>query len=164
MDDTAFAGRLTAFLQERRIPTVFLKIDDIRHTFSHERARSEITDVLKSDLELAQQYSYICRVLTAQQFTVVISASKIYPTVTEWNRANLPSYFEIHLESSTNSGNNKGTKYDIDRYKTEPPFKTSELEPTVKAQGDVDWIVDLSPNVEPQQLNKLFERLLKTSS
>lgn len=164
MDNTAFAGRLTAFLQEREIPTVFLKLDDIRQTFSHDRARSELTDVLKSDLELAQQYGYTCRVLTAQQLTVVISASKIYPTVTEWNRANLPSYFEIHLESSTASGNNKGAKYDVNRYKTELLFETSELEPTVKAQGDVDWIVDLSPNVDPQQLNKLFERLLNTSS
>lgn len=51
-------------------------------------------------LKLALTYSRLCRLAANQGHTVVCSTISLFHEVHEWNRANLPGYFEVFLDLS----------------------------------------------------------------
>ena len=46
----------------------------------------------------AMQYSNLCRLITQQGIIVVIATISLFREIHEWNRANLPGYFEVYLK------------------------------------------------------------------
>ncbi len=49
-------------------------------------------------LKLALTYARLCRLAAAQGQTVICSTISLFHEVHEWNRANLPGYFEVFLD------------------------------------------------------------------
>lgn len=49
-------------------------------------------------IALARRYSALSRVLAAQGFTVVVATISLFREVHQWNRKNLPNYFEVYLK------------------------------------------------------------------
>jgi adenylylsulfate kinase len=44
------------------------------------------------------KYARLCRVIAAQGLTVVIATISLFGEVHDWNRKNLPGYFEVYLK------------------------------------------------------------------
>lgn len=49
-------------------------------------------------LELAMQYAKLCRLISSQGTTVICSTISMFREVHEWNRKNIPGYFEVYLK------------------------------------------------------------------
>lgn len=49
-------------------------------------------------LENAFRLARMCKLLASQGINVVCSTMSLHPEVWEWNRANIPGYFEVYLK------------------------------------------------------------------
>ena len=49
-------------------------------------------------LALSKQYSNLCKLIASQGVIVVIATISLFHDIHEWNRKNLPDYFEVYLK------------------------------------------------------------------
>ena len=49
---------------------------------------------------LAESYGRLCALLAGQGITVVCCTISMFHSVREWNRANIPGYYEVYIEAS----------------------------------------------------------------
>ena len=49
-------------------------------------------------LALAMSYARLCNLLSSQGLTVIISTISMFDEIYNWNRKNLPNYFEVYLK------------------------------------------------------------------
>ena len=94
---TTVAKELNLRLQERGLQPVLLDGDVLRSLFKNTEVISE-TYNREARLKLALKYVHICKILSAQGFTVVIATVSMFREVYAWNRANFPNYFEVYLK------------------------------------------------------------------
>lgn len=50
--------------------------------------------------KLAESYGRLCALLAGQGVTVVCCTISMFRSVREWNRANIPGYYEVYIEAS----------------------------------------------------------------
>lgn len=89
---TTLATAFTEYLRSQSVPVVMLDGDALREalgaTANHTR---------ESRLDLAYQYARLARMLAHQQITVVVGTVALFKEIHQWNRENLPGYFEVYL-------------------------------------------------------------------
>ena len=76
---------------------IFLDGDELREVFGA-TSHNEKNHGREGRINLALQYSRLCGVLASQGFTVVIATISLFREVHDWNRRNLPGYFEVYLK------------------------------------------------------------------
>ena len=94
---TTLALELVKRLRSEGFPVIFLDGDELREVFGA-ASFNEKNHGREGRLALAMQYAHLCRVLAGQGFTVVIATISLFREVHQWNRQNLPGYFEIYLK------------------------------------------------------------------
>ena len=94
---STLASHLVELLRARGETVVFLDGDELREVFGATVASVE-NHGREARLALAMQYAKLCRVLSSQGLTVVIATISLFREIHEWNRANLPGYFEVYLQ------------------------------------------------------------------
>ena len=70
--------------------------DELREVFGSIEQKSQ-NHGREGRLALSRKYSSMCRLLATQGLTVVISTISLFHEIHQWNRANLPGYFEVYL-------------------------------------------------------------------
>ena len=87
-------GRLWyADLQQQGVPAVFLDGDELRQVFGDDLGFTE-SDRRKSAMRNAR----LCALLARQGLTVVCCTISMFDAVRDWNRANIPGYFEVYVK------------------------------------------------------------------
>lgn len=71
--------------------------DEMREVFGNVKENSA-NHGRTARLELAMQYAKLCRLLAPQGTTVICSTISMFHEVHEWNRKNIPGYFEVFLK------------------------------------------------------------------
>ncbi len=94
---TTLALELVKRLRLEGFPVIFLDGDELREVFGAV-SFNEKNHGREGRLALAMQYAHLCRVLAGQGFSVVIATISLFREVHQWNRQNLPGYFEIYLK------------------------------------------------------------------
>jgi len=82
-------------LKKRGVPAVFLDGDELRQVFGDDLGFTE-TDRRKSAMRNAR----LCALLAKQGFTVVCCTISMFDSVRDWNRENIPGYFEVYIKAS----------------------------------------------------------------
>lgn len=94
---STLAHTLVQQLRKVEPRTILLDGDELREVLAASSHNG--SDHSRSQrVELAMRYSRLCRLLTSQQFTVVIATISMFQEVQGWNRENLPGYVEIYLK------------------------------------------------------------------
>ena len=109
---------------------IHLDGDKLREIFGVvERIPKTMTAIRAS--RLAMKYSKLTNVLCYQGFTVVVSTISMFNEIYDWNRTNLPNYFEVYL------------KIPLDELRRRDP-KTSIINMTegIKNVAGLDLLVD----------------------
>ena len=90
---TALNQRLSTY----GLTPILLDGDDLRKIFSCE---SGVIGSYSRDerIKLSKKYSLLCRNLSLQGYTIIIATISMYYEIYNWNRINLPNYFEIYLD------------------------------------------------------------------
>jgi len=94
---STLAAELTNRLRVSGVPVIMLVGDELRAVFGAVAANVE-NHGREGRLELAMQYSHLCRVIANQGPTVVIATISLFKEVHAWNRENLSGYFEVYLK------------------------------------------------------------------
>ena len=94
---STLANHLVELLRARGETVFFLDGDELRDVFGATVASAE-NHGREARLALAMQYAKLCQVLSSQGLTVVIATISLFREIHEWNRANLPGYFEVYLQ------------------------------------------------------------------
>lgn len=89
--------------------------------------------------KIASIYSGFCKLIADQGATVVCSTISMYHEVREWNRQNLPNYYEIFLDIPENIRRNRDPK---NLYKDNTIGKVENL-----AGVDFDVELPLNPHI-----------------
>ncbi len=89
---TTIARMLEARLAAAGVKAIALDGDVMRAVLGRERAFAR-----EERLELAWIYARLCRALACQGFPVICATISMFHDVRAWNRANLPSYYEVYL-------------------------------------------------------------------
>ena len=76
---------------------IHLDGDKLREIFGVVERNSQNYD-RNARLGLAMKYSKLTNVLCSQGFTVVVSTISMFNEIYDWNRTNLPNYFEVYLK------------------------------------------------------------------
>ena len=74
-------------------PTVILDGDELRRAINNDLGYSQ-EDRLKGAMRNAR----LCALLSKQNITVVCCTISMFDEVREWNRANIPNYFEVYIK------------------------------------------------------------------
>jgi len=92
---TTVATELYKILKQEKHNVVFLDGDKLREIFGVKAAYSP-----EERLNLALQYSRLCKFLTEQNIDVVCSTISMFSECHQWNETNIPHYREIYLKVS----------------------------------------------------------------
>jgi adenylylsulfate kinase len=94
---TTIGKEVASKLREKEKSVVYLDGDDLRAVFNLDHSQ-ERNHKKGSRLALSKQYSNLCLALSKQELIVVIATISMFKEVHEWNRKNLPNYFEVYLK------------------------------------------------------------------
>lgn len=94
---TTVARQVVEHLRTQKKNVIFLDGDELREVFGA-TSHNEKNHGREGRINLALQYSRLCGVLAYQGFTVVIATISLFREVHDWNRRNLPGYFEVYLK------------------------------------------------------------------
>ena len=91
---TTLAKSIEKELRKKFDNIVHLDGDEIRKVFNDNSYTSS------SRKKLAYCYSKLCKVLSDQGLTVIMSTISMFDEVREWNRKNNKKYFEVYIKST----------------------------------------------------------------
>jgi cytidine diphosphoramidate kinase len=94
---TTVAEALARCFEKHGLMPILLDGDILRNLFNNTDG-SKKTYALEERIKLSYQYSLLCKILSSQGFTVIISTISMYDEIYAWNRKNLPNYSEIYLQ------------------------------------------------------------------
>lgn len=93
-------------------------------------------------LTLAMQYAHLCRVIASQGLTVVIATISLFREVHDWNRANLPGYFEVYLQVPLDELRRRDPKGIYRRFDAGELANVAGLDLPIDEPKAADWVVE----------------------
>lgn len=118
--------------------------DELRELFGAVAA-NEQNHGREGRLALAMQYANLCRLLSAQELTVVIATISLFKEVHTWNRANLPGYFEVYLKVPVEELRRRDPKGIYRRFDAGELTHVAGLDLPIDEPEAADWIVEFDP-------------------
>jgi adenylylsulfate kinase-like enzyme len=94
---TTLATNLVKSMRNAGESIIFLDGDILREVFGHAEINQD-SHTRENRLKLAMRYSSLCQIIAKQGINVVIATISLFHEVHQWNRENLPNYFEIYLK------------------------------------------------------------------
>lgn len=130
---------------------ILLDGDDLREIFGAVAAGPE-NHGRQARLALALQYGRLCRALALQNFTVIIATISLFREVHQWNRSNLPNYFEVYLKVPLDELRRRDPKGIYRRFDGGHLANVAGLDLAVDEPAAPDWIVGFAPEQQVQEL------------
>ena len=94
---STLAKEIANRLRAEREEVVVLDGDEMREVFGNVKENST-NHGRAARLDLAMRYAKLCRLVSSQGTTVICSTISMFNEVHEWNRENIPGYFEVYLK------------------------------------------------------------------
>ncbi len=156
---STLAIELTKRLRASGKSVVMLDGDELREVFGAV-ANNVQNHGREGRLALAMQYAHLCGVIAAQGVTVVIATISLFREVHAWNRANLPSYFEVYLKVPVEELRRRDPKGIYRRYDAGELTHVAGLDFPIDEPEAADWIVEFDPErtvtALAEQLNQIL--------
>jgi len=152
---TTLANELASELRGRGIPVVLLDGDELREVFADPMGNNN-EHHRDARLALAYRYARLCRLLEGQGLTVIIATISLFREIHEWNRANLPGYFEVFLKVSLKELFRRDPKGIYKRFLAGELTHVAGLDVPVDEPPDPDWTINYTPD---QKVHKIAREL-----
>jgi cytidine diphosphoramidate kinase len=138
---STLAKEVTARLRARGEAVVMLDGDELRDIFGTGIA-NENNHGRDERLALAMQYAHLCRMVASQGITVVIATISLFHSVHDWNRKNLPSYFEAFLKVPMDELRRRDPKGIYRRFDANQLVNVAGLDLPVDEPKKADWVAE----------------------
>jgi adenylylsulfate kinase len=150
---STLARRLVDDMRALGRVAILLDGDELRDVLGN-ATLSKDNHSLESRLALAMRYARLCRLLATQGFTVVIATISLFREVHEWNRSNLPGYFEVYLKVPLEELRRRDPKEIYHRFYKREISNVAGLDLPVDEPDAPDWIVDFDPLNTPDSVSQ----------
>jgi adenylylsulfate kinase len=94
---TTIGKKIIKYNEAHGQKSIFLDGDELREVFAA-TVINNANHGREARLNLAMQYSRLCKTLSQQGFKIVISTISLFKEVHQWNRHNINDYFEVYLK------------------------------------------------------------------
>lgn len=141
---TTLSQHVISQLRERDFSAIFLDGDELREVLGASMSEPN-SHGRGARLLLAKRYSLLSQMLSSQGHTVIVATVSLFREVHEWNRQNIPNYFEVYLRvplDELRRRDPKGLYRDFDDGKIE---NVAGLDLEVDEPERPDWVVDFDP-------------------
>lgn len=147
-------GRLVVgALRERGEPVVLMDGDELREALA-----STANHSAAARLELAHKYSRLARLVASQGVTVVVSTVALFHEIHQWNRENLPGYFEVYLKVSLDELRRRDPKGIYCRYDQGELKNVAGLDMAVDEPKRPNLTIEYQPGLDPEaELQRLMD-------
>jgi adenylylsulfate kinase len=137
---STLALEVTARLRARGEDVVMLDGDELRDIFG--AAANPSNYGREGRLALAMQYARLCRVIASQGLTVVIATISLFREAHDWNRANLPGYFEAYLRVPMDELRRRDPKGIYRRFDAGELANVAGLDFPIDEPEGADWVAE----------------------
>ena len=94
---TTLAKSVSSHFRKNNRQVLCLDGDELRTLLNVEEF-SDNNHTREARLNLALRYSAMCKLITNQNITTIISTISMFQEVHSWNRKNIPGYIEVYLK------------------------------------------------------------------
>ena len=158
---STLATEVVGQLRALRNDVIRLDGDELREVFAAETINLQRHD-RDGRLMLAMQYASLCRLLSMQGFTVVIATISMFREVYAWNRANVPSYFEVYLKVPIEELRRRDPKGIYRRFDAGDLLNVAGLDLPVDEPEQADFEVKFEASQSVTELSRgLIQRIRK---
>ncbi len=130
---------------------VMLDGDELREVFGAAATNTE-NHGREGRQALAMQYAHLCRVIAEQGFVVVIATISLFNKIHDWNRENLPGYFEVYLKVPVEELRRRDPKGIYRRFDAGELTDVAGLDLPIDEPIASDWIVKYNPGCSENDL------------
>lgn len=141
---STLARQVVSRLRAADEAVVMLDGDELREVFDSVAANVQ-NHGREGRLALAMQYARLCRILAAQGLTVVIATISLFREIHEWNRTNLPGYFEVYLKVPVDELRRRDPKEIYQRFDAGELTNVAGLDLPIDEPDAADLIVEFEP-------------------
>jgi adenylylsulfate kinase len=142
---STLAAEVARRLREQVLSVVLLDGDELREVFGA-TAVSANSHGREGRLALAFQYAHLCQVIANQGITVVIATISLFREIHEWNRENLPGYFEVYLKVPVEELRRRDPKGIYRRFDAGELVDVAGLDLAIDEPEATDWTVAFDPS------------------
>ena len=153
--------KVTEVLRKNGEKVIYLDGDELRNIFKTNNLN--INNYSRERrLELAMQYSYLCRLIVEQKITVVIATISMFKEIYSWNKKNLPGYFEVYLKVPFDELRRRDPKQIYKKFDDGELSNVAGLDLEIDEPLNADLILNFKEQVTSDQLaDKILLKLTK---
>ena len=138
-------------LREQGEPVVIFDGDELRSLMSVEKVKTNPFD-RETRMDLSMKYSGLCKSVASQGYTVIIATISLFKEVHDWNRANLPGYFEAYLKVPIDELRRRDPKGIYKMFESGETTSVAGLDFKVDEPECADWVAPFDPGIGPRDL------------
>ena len=155
---TTLAKEVYRLLKQKNLPVVLFDGDQLREIFkgqsnaSHNYSKQE-------RLDFAMKYAKLCLQVSSQDLIVIIATISLFEEVHNWNRINIPNYFEVYLKVPIEELRRRDPKGIYKSFDKGELAQVAGLDLKIDEPENADWVVEYDPARTPQSLaHELLQR------
>ena len=157
---TTLSEEIVRQLRDKRRDVIGLDGDELRKVLSIGANNNSQSYDRNTRLKLSMRYAQLSKTLSSQGFIVVIATISIFREIYDWNRKNLPGYFEVYLNVPMDELRRRNSKGIYSR------FDAGELHNVAGLDLDID--APKTPHLEllfesSHSMTELARQVIQTS-
>jgi adenylylsulfate kinase-like enzyme len=156
---TTTAKQLSKLMNKVGETAVLLDGDDLRLALGYNGKYDE-----SSRRQIAQQYSKICKLISDQGFTVIISTISMFHEIHAWNRKNLHGYYEIYLRADVEELKKRDPKGLYQKFSKGKIQGLAGIDQAIEEPRNPDQIIDMGLRHTPTRIaEKIMQQVFGDS-
>lgn len=152
---TTVAAALGKCLREHGLIPILLDGDILRNLFSSSDETRK-SYARKERVMLSHKYALLCKNLSSQGFTVIISTISMYDEIYAWNRTNLPNYFETYLKVPLKELCRRDPKNIYKNFNSGTQTNVAGLDLKVDQPTEAHLVINFKSGQTPQEIAKII--------
>jgi len=153
---TTLAKEVYGILKSRNLPVILFDGDELREIF---KSKSEQNYSREERMDFAMKYSKLCLQVSKQGLIVIIATISLFKKIHDWNRDNIPNYFEVFLKVPIDELKRRDVKGIYKSFDKGEITDVAGLDLNIEEPENAHWVVEYDPNRSPKSLaDELLKR------
>lgn len=154
---TTLGNDLKNKLSKKGINVILLDGDELRDAFGLNVKKNKFYSKTNR-INLAWSYGKFAKLISEQGFIVIVTTISMFNEVYNWNKKNLPNYFEIYIKVSMSELRKRDPKFIYKNFDEGKIKNVSGLDLKIDEPIKPNYIIDFEKNQTPKNtIDEIFK-------